>query len=144
MFEYAVMHTLARRLRPGNAAETQKGQRKSLRSLSDEVSTVLSAVAWSGSEGDPAAASQSFSAGIRMLPEPFEHLTMAEASAITLDRIDEALSALERASPAAQRAFLKACAAAASSDRTMKAVEIELLRAIAEALDCPMPPLPAA
>jgi len=38
-------------------------------------------------------------------------------------------------------ALLKACAACITADKKVSPLEIELFRAIADTLDCPMPPL---
>ncbi|MCZ7651860.1 MAG: hypothetical protein M5U13_12150 [Thermoanaerobaculia bacterium] len=46
-----------------------------------------------------------------------------------------------RAPPAGKRALLAAAAATVAADREATAEESELLRAIADALGCPLPPL---
>lgn len=57
--------------------------------------------------------------------------------------IDGALDALHGASGDVKRQVLEACAEAISSDGKLTLDEAELLRTVADALDCPMPP-PAA
>jgi hypothetical protein len=59
----------------------------------------------------------------------------------TLPAIDRSLGAIATATPAIKRHVLAACAAAISADGHVTVAEGELLRAIADALDCPMPPL---
>jgi hypothetical protein len=109
--------------------------------LRGEVEALLSTVAWAGSGGDPSAARAAFDAGVRRLPGDVGAVRLLDAVAVDLPRVDKALDALEHAAPAIQRRFLDACAAAAAQDRHMQRREAELLRAISEALDCPMPPV---
>ena len=61
-----------------------------------------------------------------------------------LATVDAALNDLAAASPGVKRRVLEGCAAAISADGQVTVAEGELLRAIADSLDCPMPPLLAA
>ena len=58
-----------------------------------------------------------------------------------LAELDAALERLARASPTCMQQLLTACAACITADRKVTQAEGELMRAIADALDCPMPPL---
>jgi Zn-dependent protease with chaperone function len=64
---------------------------------------------------------------------------MPDREECALSGLDEALKKAERASPALKRKLLAACVSATLSDGKAAAREIELLRAIADSLDCPMP-----
>jgi Zn-dependent protease with chaperone function len=55
--------------------------------------------------------------------------------------LDAALDELARLAPRAKRAFLEASAAAILADRRVAPRELEILRAVAAAIDCPMPPI---
>jgi hypothetical protein len=55
--------------------------------------------------------------------------------------LDEALTALNTLAPRLKRDLLAACAACVSLDRRVTVREGELFRAIADSLDCPVPPL---
>ena len=55
-------------------------------------------------------------------------------------RIDAALEHLAQASPQLKKLVLNACAHAVASDGVLQSREAELLRAIADTLDCPLPP----
>ena len=57
--------------------------------------------------------------------------------------MDEALQQMESASALIKREVLRACAACVASDRKVTAEESELIRAVADAFDCPIPPLSA-
>jgi Zn-dependent protease with chaperone function len=145
MFEFALLHILARRLETASARPDRAGRRyRSFRPLREDVEVILSAVARSGNPDDPAAAEAAFEAGRRRLPDEAGSLRLRDASDLGLARLDDALSRLEHARPALQRTFLEACAAAAAHDEQIHRNEAALLRAISESLNCPMPPLLAA
>ncbi len=62
-------------------------------------------------------------------------------NAFTLQDLNGALDDLAKLQPRFKATLLKACAAIVSADQHVTAEETELLRAIADALDCPIPPL---
>jgi Zn-dependent protease with chaperone function len=68
-------------------------------------------------------------------------LRLHERTALNLDELDAAIDRLNQLKPLQKPALLKACATAISADSVITASEHELLRAIADSLDCPMPPL---
>jgi Zn-dependent protease with chaperone function len=143
-FEFALSHTLVRRLQTRTGRLERGGRRvASLPSLRDEVEALLSAVVWAGAGGDAGAAHAAFDAAAKPLSEA-GHLRLRDAAEVDLRRIDAALGALEQAAPALQRRVLEACARGAAHDGRLHRREAELLRAISEALDCPMPPVLAA
>jgi Zn-dependent protease with chaperone function len=144
-FEFALAHTLSRRLATNEArASSATGVIRSFDSVVGDVEAVLSAVAWAGSGGDAEAAAAAFRAGAHRLPGSAASIHLRDPAEVGLDRVDEAFDRLERASAAVRRAFLEACAECAAYDGRLRPEEVELLRAIAEALDCPMPPMPGA
>lgn len=58
-----------------------------------------------------------------------------------LQNLNSALDDLARLRPRYKATLLKACAAIVTADKHISAEETELLRAIADTLDCPIPPL---
>ena len=100
----------------------------------DEAAVVLSALA-SASEGDTGRA---FDAGARRLDPEQPPALVAAAS---LAAVDEALRNLSAASPAVKQRVIDACAHAVASDGHVTVAEAELLRAVASAMDVPLPPL---
>ena len=68
-------------------------------------------------------------------------LEMQAAGDCTLTDIDAALKKLAAASPPVKKRVLGAAIVAVAADRKVSVVEAELLRVIADSLDCPMPPL---
>ena len=58
-----------------------------------------------------------------------------------LDKVDVALDRLSQAVPQIKKNVLNACAQVVAADGVIQETEAELLRAIADALDCPLPPM---
>ena len=110
----------------------------SLRRLAPQCGVVLSILAHSGSQSD---------AGIRTAFERgASHLRGIELALLPRDGcgladLDSALQRLVQADGSCVQQLLVACAACIAADRTVTQAEGELLRAIADALGCPMPPL---
>jgi hypothetical protein len=57
-----------------------------------------------------------------------------------LASVDAALQRFDAAVPALKRSLMLACAATVMADDTVTDREAELIRAIGDALDCPVPP----
>ena len=69
----------------------------------------------------------------------------ALADHVSEARLVALIDALADLSPFGKRLLLHACGAAAANDEVLAPAEMELLRALAESWDCPIPPaLPAA
>jgi hypothetical protein len=105
----------------------------------DEVArdahTVLSLIAHAA-QGDTAAAHAKGKAILGVeLPGP---LAAAELSSA---RIVEALERLRHLQPFEKPRVLKACVEAAAADGQFRLAEMELVRAVAATLDCPLPPV---
>jgi hypothetical protein len=82
-----------------------------------------------------------FAAGIGGLGGSLGRLPLRAAQDCSLDRLDEALERLTRASGAIKRDLLTAAARVVTADGQVTVEETELLRAIAAVLDCPLPPV---
>ena len=57
-----------------------------------------------------------------------------------LAAVDQALIILNTASPAIKKAILDACVVCVAADGRTTVTEAELLRSVADSLDCPIPP----
>ena len=104
----------------------------------DAARFVLAALAHSG-HADYLQAKRAYEVGLKTLqltPVPLP----AEAQ-VTLPRLDKAVAIASTLPPLRKPALLKAMAATMAHDGIVQAEEIELLRAIADSLDCPMPPM---
>ena len=111
----------------------------SLRAVSRQVSLLLSILAHAG-QAEPDKAAQAFARGAERLAD-----TRAVASLLPFDEcgladLDRALAALVQAAPPMKRSLIEACAATIAFDKRVTVQEGELLRAISDQLDCPMPP----
>jgi hypothetical protein len=82
-----------------------------------------------------------FEAGAQHLPEVNVRLLPPEECRI--DSLDSALEKLARVAPKQRSRLVDACAACICADSDVNVAEAELLRAICDIIDCPMPPLVA-
>jgi Zn-dependent protease with chaperone function len=141
LFEYMLRRMLARRLGGSGEAAGRRTERHVLLPLLPECQKVLSLLAWVGTEV-PEAARRAFADGVRELAvTPAPELLPAELCGLA--EVDKALGELESAAPALKRRILAACIACIGSDGVATEAEAELLRAVADSLDCPIPPLSA-
>jgi hypothetical protein len=102
---------------------------------------VLSALANVGSE-DPVEVAKAFQAGVPFLYAPEgSSLTLLPTAQCGLDQLGAALDRLALAVPFIKRNLLQASAQVVGADGVIQESEAELLRAIADTLDCPIPPL---
>jgi Zn-dependent protease with chaperone function/uncharacterized tellurite resistance protein B-like protein len=155
-FEYAAYHLVRRNLPPPGKQELPSRRQGDtpLSRLAPDVVLVLSALAWSGEEAGAAGgegaradrAGAAFAAGVRALAGAGhtlgDQVRLIGPDAVGLDAVDAALSRLEASAPTARKQLLAAAAAVVAADQRVGLEEIQLLRAFAEALEVPLPPLP--
>ncbi|MBI4409874.1 MAG: M48 family metallopeptidase [Gemmatimonadetes bacterium] len=136
IFELALTRVLARQLAGRKERPSAAGPGPPLRV---HLSAILSAVARAGvrEEKEVRAA---FEAGAARLHESLGRLELLPAAAIGFESLDAALARVETVSLALRGKLLEACAFCAGQDGLVRASEAEFLRAIAETLDCPVPP----
>jgi hypothetical protein len=143
LFEFTLRRVLKRHLDPffgGSRPGAVKFRR--MDSLAGPLSGLLSSLAYWGTEsGDQAR--RAFDAGAARLGLR-DAIGMTDAKDAGLQAVDRALADLEFASPAIKRQVVAACTACVAADGRATAEEGELLRAIADTLDCPIPPFVAA
>jgi Zn-dependent protease with chaperone function len=111
-----------------------------LRPLASECGVLLSATAYAGQE-NVSKAYAAFAQGA----EPLSRSARCEISWLPPDQcdlshVDAALSRLSQAVPQVKKNVLNACAQTVAADGLIQEGEAELLRAIADTLDCPAPP----
>jgi hypothetical protein len=104
------------------------------------LSHVLSLLAWEG-QSDPDAAAAAFAAGMNAFVGGSHSYAPKSREACSLADFDNSLQQLRRAVPAIKRRVVVACAACILANQEVTVREAELLRAICDTLDCPMPPL---
>ena len=141
LFEYMLQKIVLRHLEPYFLPPSKRvTQFYSLRALAGECGILLSAMAYAGQK-DPAAAQDAFARGAQSL----RHAAQTEISFVAqaqcdLPQIDSALDRLSEAVPQIKKNLLNACAETIAADGLIHEREAELIRAIADALDCPLPP----
>jgi hypothetical protein len=140
LFEFTLQRVLLRHLEPHfHPVPPPPVAYGSLRAVSRQVSLLLSILAHAG-QAQPERAAQAFAAGAGQLGDtravasllPFEQCGLAD--------LDRALAELAKVSPAMKRKLIEACAATIAFDHRVTIQEGELLRAVSDSLDCPMPP----
>jgi len=140
-FDFAAYHLLRRALPGGPDPASLARVGPGLARRRAEAETLLSAVAWAGAQ-DREGAEVGFRAGVERLGSAASGaLALQPARVLDLERVDEALSRLESVPPDDRRVLIEAVERTILADRDVRVEEIELLRAVAEALDVPMPPL---
>ena len=141
LFEYVLQKIVLRHLDPQfSGARKPVIQYYALRPLVPDCSVLLSALAYVGAEG-PAKAEAAFQQGAQQLGYHAQSgLTFLPADRCDLPQVDAALNRLGQAVPQIKRSVLNACAQTVAADGVIQETEAELLRAIADTLDCPIPP----
>jgi Zn-dependent protease with chaperone function/uncharacterized tellurite resistance protein B-like protein len=140
LFEYMLQKTVQRRLDPGfKSVRKPITQYYVFKPVASEAAIVLSALARVGSQSEEEI-SRAFQLGARQLRSNDEALRLQGPSESALAQVDAALEKLNQSAPHIKRLLLLACAETVAADGVIVEQEAELLRAIADALDCPAPP----
>lgn len=109
--------------------------------LLEDAGVVLSTLAALSHPSDEASAAAAFTAATARLRERyFVEVAHQPAAACGLDRIKVALANLAHASPVLKKHFLEACSLSVMADEGVSSREAELIRAVADAIGCPIPP----
>lgn len=114
------------------------GARTDLKASVEECRLLLSCMAKVGHE-QPQRAQQAFNHGAAQMG--LENVTLLSGQSVKLQQLDRALEQLARLKPLQKPLLLKGLAGCITHDGKVKAAEAELFRAIADSLDCPVPPL---
>jgi Zn-dependent protease with chaperone function len=136
IFEYALETIVRRRLEHARRPrESGRVRFRRLGPVKDDAVTLLSALAQVGHRTNRAAR-RAFDEGAGYLPD----LGAAEPVAARPQDLDTALDRLAATAPKVKQQVLDACAHVVLDDDTVTVQEGELLRAIAVALESPLPP----
>jgi len=139
LFEWVLQRIILRHLDPQfRRVDRIRTRHHSLRRLEHPCAVLLSVLAHSGHD-NPSAAQAAFEQGRDRLALP--HLQLLDQQACGLADLDKALDVLNEVTFKLKRDLLEAGVACASADGRVTVTEGELLRGIADSLDCPMPPL---
>jgi Zn-dependent protease with chaperone function/uncharacterized tellurite resistance protein B-like protein len=141
LFEYVLQKVVLRHLEPYFLqARKPTVQYYALKPLAADCAVLLSALAYLGQD-EPTKIEYAFQQGAQLLSyaAQVEHRLLPEAEC-ELAQVDDALNRLCQAVPQIKKNVLSACAQTVAADGVIQEMEAELLRAIADTLDCPMPP----
>jgi Zn-dependent protease with chaperone function len=139
-FEFALQKILTRSLALGRKPTDAVIQIYSFNAVTDAISVVLSALAHAASNVDLDARA-AFSAGASQLKLIEAQLSFVAGDACAPAALDAAVEKLATASLPIKQRTLVAAAHVVGADGQILITEAELLRAIAAALDVPLPPL---
>ena len=137
LFEYTLQKLLVRHLdaffeKPGRG----RVQFKAIVPLLPDAEILLSALANADADGHEAA----FQAGLAALGKSAAAFPMSRAPSVNLVDFDKALDRFEGAALPVKKQFLAACGAVVMHDGVANDTQFELLRAMADTIDCPIPP----
>ncbi len=141
LFEYMLMKMVQRRLAGFNGgAAMSRGRIIRVQEVLSECGVVLSALAHVGQDTEPEAR-RAFGEGLQFLDVPAHtQIEFIPRSRWDLCKVDAALEQLFHCSPSTRRNILVACGKTVVADGRVGEREAELLRTIADSLDCPIPP----
>jgi hypothetical protein len=139
LFEWTLQRLLLAHLRPHfERVKPPRIRYASLERLALECSVVLSTLAYVGQRSE-ATIRAAFRAGAAQIADAAPELLPPDRCG--LRALDAAFERLAQVQMSSLQPLLAACAACITTDRTVTPEEGELMRAIADALGCPMPPL---
>jgi len=140
LFEFALQKMLRRHLEPNfKPVPKEETRYYSLGGLTFACSTVLSALSHTGQDTAEEARA-AFDRGVKLLGAATGDFRFMPITDCTLSAIEIALDNVAEAAPRLKKRFLQACVETVVADGQVQAREAELLRAIADSLDCPIPP----
>ncbi len=115
-----------------------KARYSDVRQLKKEIRLILSVMAYAGQQNQGDAA-KAFAAAVATLA--LSEQKILAKNEISLSGLDLALKKLAKLRPLVKQKILKACAVSVAHDQQVSPVEVEILRAFSDVLDCPMPPV---
>lgn len=139
LFEWSLYRILIHALEPRFQEQMLGGSVKSYRALGKAIGLVFSAVAEAGADSE-VQAKAAFTAACQSLGLS-ARLHYIPPANYQLRDLSRALSALNHLRPLLKPGLLKALCCCVTQDNQIKPLEVQLVRAISDALDCPMPPL---
>ncbi|MDD5140893.1 MAG: M48 family metallopeptidase [Verrucomicrobiales bacterium] len=140
LFEFVLQKIVLRHLAPQfGVARPPVVQYYTIKPLVPDCVVVLSALAHAGSNDDGEIA-KAFAEGAPYLRASSGELSLLSGEECGLDQIDAALNRLAQAVPQIKKNLIDACVHVVGADGVIQEAEAELLRAIGDTLDCPMPP----
>src|SRR5690606_16718204 len=134
LMEWALYRIVVHNIEPA----TRAPKHTAFGNLSNECQTLLSALVHAG-HMDDSEARIAFNTAASSLP--FERMELLPRDAVSVAALESAVIHLSTVAPLSKEALIRALAQAVEHDGFISVTEAELLRAIADSLDCPLPPL---
>ena len=139
IFAYVLVQVLNRHLSAHYRGRSQQRTRyRSLTAIANCVADLIAAVA-RATHDDPQEAAEAYQAAMESLN--LQQHSMPETDAAEHVVIHEALKRISAATPRIKERLVRALAVCAQHDGYVTVEQSEVIRAVADALDCPMPPL---
>lgn len=138
LYEWAIYRILLHYLEPSTRTRRSGRSIGSFNAVKRHCSVVLSALTDAGTESEQAR-NAAFAAAISYLKIPGIEYIPDTGSAPK--ELAQAVSVLGRIKPLLKPRLLKAMCACVAQDGIVRPAESEMVRAVADSMDCPMPPL---
>ncbi len=140
LFEYTLSRMMQRHLaRHFEGAGPTRLRFRSLRALLPDARVLIATLARVGNRTEEEA-ERAFRHGVQTLQLKESAGAILPSGQCTLASLDQALQRYDAATPALKRGIMLACAATVMADDKVTDRETELIRAVGDALDCPVPP----
>ena len=140
LFEWVMRVVLERHVEARFVRRSRPAARERIEQRADAVRLVLATLALAGHR-DSAAARGAFHAAIAALGWPAASLPQRDSC--TLDALDASLRRLSAIRMDDRRRLLAACVESIAHDGATTVIEAQLLRAIGDSIECPIPPIAA-
>jgi len=137
LFEFVLFTILKKHLNK-NAGKADKVRIFSFKSVQDELTLLMSLM---GHAGKQTSQKKQLAFSKAMLSFGVKSTTLLTPKQCKFKAVSRVLSKLNLMSPLLKKSVLLACADMVLDDGVVMPAEAELLRAVSEMLDCPMPPL---
>jgi Zn-dependent protease with chaperone function len=136
IFEFCLQVILNKHLNPATQMPHVRYSERNLNALKTELAILIALLAQT-SANYPEEVEQLYQRHLRILmPDP------PPRPQPSLHAWEHALAKLNQLPPLSKKQLLHVCADCILADNLVKPTEMEILRVVAESLDCPMPPLP--
>jgi Zn-dependent protease with chaperone function len=141
LFEFALQEIITQRLGTTFRRHKKEVLYKNIESLAVDAINILSKLARVGNPAE-AAARAAFNSGWAKLyiNDSTRHWDMLPAGKVSFSALRVAIKRFSNATPGVKKTILDACAHCVLHDQKVTVEEAELLRAVAYALDIPLPP----
>lgn len=138
LFEFTLEKVLMRHLDINfKKHKEEKVKFHNIKPLGTELSILLSALAHASDKDSKKA----FQSAVKVIEKVSPKLTLIDEDGISFDKIDKSLNKFAKSAGPVKKYFLQAAITCIFSNDQIAIEELELLRAIADTIDVPLPPL---